>query len=51
MARNWISGLAESLTAAFNWQRSNSSSDHTDLDQERMHRELELIRLRFQHHS
>lgn len=51
MRTNWLSRLAESLEKVFNWQGPNGSFDYADRDEERMRRELELIRLRFQHHS
>ncbi|WP_234791010.1 MULTISPECIES: hypothetical protein [Mycolicibacterium] len=51
MRTNWLSRLAESLANTFRWPGLNGSFDYADRDEERMRRELELIRLRFQHHS
>jgi hypothetical protein len=39
------------IAKVFTWQGSSGYSDYVDRDAERMARELELIRLRFPHHS
>jgi hypothetical protein len=35
----------------FSWQAPDNDVDYLDRDAERIRRELELIRLRFQHHA
>ncbi|MGV9799788.1 hypothetical protein ACWDTP_17240 [Mycobacterium sp. NPDC003449] len=51
MRTNWLSRLADGLAATFNWQGPAGIRDYVDRDEERVRRELDLIRLRFQHHS
>ncbi|WP_165604621.1 hypothetical protein [Mycolicibacterium elephantis] len=51
MRSNWTSRLGRRLSRLFSWQGPSGCVDFTDRDAERMARELELIRLRFPHHS
>lgn len=51
MSKNWISRLGRRLAQLFVWQPPIAYSDHVDRDTERMARELEAIRMRFQHHA
>lgn len=48
MQPKWLSRLGDSLARVFSWQGPDG---YLDRDEERVRRELELIRLRFQHHS
>lgn len=51
MSTNWISKLGRGLARAFSWQAPAGSVDYFDRDADRMAREVELIRMRFPHHS
>ena len=51
MSTNWISKLGRELASVFSWQGSAGCVDFADRDAERMAREVELIRMRFPHHS
>ena len=51
MSTNWTSKLGQGLANLFSWQSPTGCSDLADRDSERMARELELIKLRFPHHS
>ncbi len=51
MSTNWISKLGKGLASAFSWQVPVGCVDFADRDAERMAREVELIRMRFPHHS
>jgi hypothetical protein len=51
VSKNWISKLGRELARIFSWQVPAGCVDHLDRDAERMARELELIRMRFPHHS
>jgi hypothetical protein len=51
MGTNWTSKLGQSLANLFSWQMPAGCVDYFDRDAERMARELELIKLRFPHHS
>jgi len=51
VVRNWISKLGRELARIFSWQMPAGCVDYFDRDAERMARELELIRMRFPHHS
>lgn len=48
MSTNWIPGLGHRLAALLSWQAPDSYTDCLDRDAERMARELDLIRLRFE---
>lgn len=48
---NWISKLGRELARMFSWQTPAGCVDFLDRDAERMAREVELIRMRFPHHS
>jgi hypothetical protein len=49
MSTNWISGLARRLAALYNPE--SIPAEFVDRDEERVRRELELIRIRFPHHA
>jgi hypothetical protein len=51
VSTNWISKLARELVRIFSWQMPAGCVDHFDRDAERVAREVELIRMRFPHHS
>jgi hypothetical protein len=51
MTTHWISRPARMLAALFSWRAPGGYSDYADRDAERVRRELELIRIRFPHHS
>ncbi len=51
MSTNWISKLGRELARIFSWQVPAGCVDFFDRDAERMAREVELIRMRFPHHS
>ena len=51
MSTNWISKLGKELASVFSWQVPAGCVDFADRDAERMAREVELIRMRFPHHS
>lgn len=51
MSTNWISRLGSALAKLFSWQAPAGCVDYLDRDAERMARDLELIKLRFPHHS
>ena len=51
MNTNWTSRLGRELSRLLTWQAPIGDSDFVDRDAERMARELDLIRLRFPHHS
>jgi hypothetical protein len=51
MSANWISKLGRGLARIFSWQMPAGCVDYLDRDAERMAREVELIRMRFPHHS
>ena len=51
VSTNWISKLGRELARMFSWQAPVGCVDFFDRDAERMAREVELIRMRFQHHS
>jgi hypothetical protein len=51
MSTNWISKLSRGLARTFSWQVPAGCVDFADRDAERMAREVELIRMRFPHHS
>lgn len=51
MRTNWLSRLVGSLAMIFTWDGVSGSRDHANRDEERVRRELELIRMRFQHRS
>jgi len=48
---HWISKVGRALARTFSWQVPAGSVDYFDRDAERMAREVELIRMRFPHHS
>jgi len=51
MSSNWTSKLGRQLAKVFSWQPPAGCVDYLDRDAERSAHELELIRLRFPHHS
>jgi hypothetical protein len=51
MSTNWISKLGQELARIFSWQVPAGCVDFADRDAERMAREVELLRMRFPHHS
>ena len=51
VSTNWISKLGRELVRVFSWQSPAGCVDFFDRDAERMAREVELIRMRFPHHS
>lgn len=51
MSKNWSARLGRNLGKLFSWQTPAGCVDFTDRDAERMACELELIKLRFPHHS
>jgi len=51
MSMNWIPKVARRLARVFAWQGSYGYSDHLDRDAARVAHELDLIKLRFQHHA
>ena len=51
VVRNWISKLGRELARIFSWQMPAGCVDYFDRDAERMAREVELIAMRFPHHS
>jgi hypothetical protein len=51
MSTNWTSKLGQGLANLFSWQAPAGCSDFADRDAERVARDLELIKLRFPHHS
>jgi hypothetical protein len=51
MRTNWASWLGRELSKLFSWQPPSGCVEFADRDAERIARELELIRLRFPHHS
>ncbi len=51
VSTNWISKLGHELARIFSWQAPAGCVDYSDRDAERMAREVELIRMRFPHHS
>lgn len=51
MSTNWLSKLGRELARVFSWQSPAGCVDFFDRDAERMAREVELIRMRFPHHS
>ncbi|MGV0716442.1 hypothetical protein ABQE93_13660 [Mycolicibacterium sp. XJ662] len=51
MGTKWTSWLGQELSRLFSWQVPNGCAEFVDRDAERMARELELIRMRFPHHS
>jgi hypothetical protein len=51
VSTNWISKLGRELARMFSWQAPAGCVDFFDRDAERMAREVELIRMRFPHHS
>jgi 8-oxo-dGTP pyrophosphatase MutT (NUDIX family) len=51
MSTHWISKLGRRLARTFSWEVPAGCVDYFDRDAERMAREVELIRMRFPHHS
>jgi 8-oxo-dGTP pyrophosphatase MutT (NUDIX family) len=51
MGTNWISTLGQRLARIFSWEVPAGCVDYFDRDAERMAREVDLIRMRFPHHS
>lgn len=51
MSRTWTSRLGQQLAKLVNWSEPAGCVDYADRDSERVARELELIKLRFPHHS
>jgi len=51
MSTNWISKLGRGLARTLRWEVPAGCVDYFDRDAERMAREVELIRMRFPHHS
>jgi 8-oxo-dGTP pyrophosphatase MutT (NUDIX family) len=51
MGTNWISTLGHRLARIFSWEVPAGCVDYFDRDAERMAREVDLIRMRFPHHS
>lgn len=51
MSANWISKLGRGLSRTFHWDAPAGCVDYFDRDAERMAREVELIKMRFPHHS
>jgi hypothetical protein len=51
VSTNWISKLGRELARIFSWQMPAGCVDYFDRDAERIAREVELIRMRFPHHS
>jgi 8-oxo-dGTP pyrophosphatase MutT (NUDIX family) len=51
VSTNWISKLGRELARIFSWQMPAGCVDYFDRDAERIAREVELIQMRFPHHS
>ncbi|MGV0643115.1 hypothetical protein [Mycolicibacterium sp. XJ879] len=51
MRTKWTWRLGRELSRLFSWQAPSGCVEFADRDAERMARELELIRMRFPHHS
>lgn len=51
MSNDWTARLGPRLARLFEWHPPIAHVDYHDRDAERIARELELIRLRFPHHS